>query len=66
MSASGYKQNAGKNMISAFRFLFKKQVVSIRSKGISHFIIESQNIRILGLLVASSVGRIAGNTPYRR
>lgn len=49
MSASGYKQNVGKNMVSAFRFPFTKQIIGIGSKGIPHVIKESQNIRILDL-----------------
>lgn len=58
MSAGGCKQNVGKNMLSAFGFPLKKQIVSIGSKGISHFIIESQNTRVLDRGVAPSGRRI--------
>lgn len=49
-----------KKLYSAFEFPLK-QIISIASKDISHIVIQSQNIWVLDLAVASSSSRIAGN-----
>lgn len=45
MSVSSYKQKVGKYLVFDIKFPFKKQIMSIGSKGILYIIIEAQTYR---------------------